>query len=274
MPAFYAHDRFGGIVSRQLEGDVKTIVDHHYTQFRIGLQGPDIFFFYNGYSPNRVTKYGFRLHDMSAWPFFSRAVNVVRKCGLDSGQYAYLLGFTCHFILDSECHPYVHEMIEKSGVQHLEIEEEFEKDLLRSEGKDALSYPLWELIPTDRATAEVIAPFYRAGKKYHGEGYRTIHPFIVRRSLKWMRGVRKLFYAPGRRKQEILNRLIKLTGRYDKLKGLMLQPVDNPRCIETNQGLWQRFDDAVEVAVRMIYSLHDTVCQGTRLPERFRRTFE
>lgn len=52
---------------------------------------------------------------------------MVRKRGESSREYAYLMGFVCHFILDSECHPYVEEYIEKSGVQHLEIEEEFEK---------------------------------------------------------------------------------------------------------------------------------------------------
>lgn len=275
MPAIYAHDRFGAIVSEQLKGDLKELVSRYYTQFKIGLQGPDIFFFYKAYSSNRVTKYGYRLHGISAWPFFNHAVSVVREKGRDSREYAYLLGFLCHFILDSECHPYVREMIEKSGVQHLEIEEEFEKKLLRADGKDALAYPLWELIPTDRQTAEAIAPFYRTGKIYRKSGgYRKIHPQVVRTSLKWMRRVKRLFWAPGIMKQELINSALKLSGRYGKLKGLMLQRVDNPRCQESNQGLQQRFDDAVEVAVNMIGSFDDTVCQGTRLNRRFNRTFE
>ena len=63
-------------------------------------------------------------------------------------------------ILDSECHPFVEEYIKKSGVQHLEIEEEFEKLLLRMDGKDPFAYPLAEMIPADGTTAEAICPFY------------------------------------------------------------------------------------------------------------------
>lgn len=43
MPAFYAHDRFGKEVSARLDGELKQIVKKHYRQFRIGLQGPDLF---------------------------------------------------------------------------------------------------------------------------------------------------------------------------------------------------------------------------------------
>ena len=49
--------------------------------------------------------------------------------------------------------------IEKSGVQHLEIEEEFEKKLMRKDGKDPFSYPLARLVPVDIATADAIWPF-------------------------------------------------------------------------------------------------------------------
>ena len=46
MPALYAHNRFGQKVLEQLKGELKDIVTAHDTQFKIGLQGPDIFFFY------------------------------------------------------------------------------------------------------------------------------------------------------------------------------------------------------------------------------------
>ena len=52
MPALYAHDRFGRKVLEQLDGELFDIISKYYTQFQIGLQGPDIFFFYKAY---RVT---------------------------------------------------------------------------------------------------------------------------------------------------------------------------------------------------------------------------
>lgn len=263
MPAIYAHDRFGAQVSQQINNDLKQIIQKHYTQYQIGLQGPDIFFFYKPYSKNKVNQYGYHLHEVSAYPFFRHAVKVVQEKGRDSREYAYLLGFLCHFILDSECHPYVEEMIGKTGVQHLEIEEEFEKKLLRMDGKDALAYPLAELIPTDLYTAEAIAPFYR-----------KMHPKIVRSSLRYMKLVKKLFTAPGIFKQTVINTVMKLLGNYEKMKGLMNQRKDNPKCMESNEGLMQRFDRAVDVAVAMMYRLDESVRNGKKLPERFDRTFE
>ena len=144
MPALYAHDRFGAKVSGRLEGELGEIVNRYYTQFSIGLQGPDIFFFYKPYKDNVIVRYGNHLHEISALSFFRHALSVVQRYGRDSGEYAYLMGFICHFILDSECHPYVDEMIEKTGVQHMEIEEEFEKLLLRLDYKDPFAYPLAE----------------------------------------------------------------------------------------------------------------------------------
>ena len=127
MPAFYAHNRFGEKVAQKTDGELNEIISKYYVQFQIGLQGPDIFFFYRPWKSNRVSKYGYHLHEVSAASFFTHALTVVKEKGRDSREYAYLLGFICHYILDSECHPYVSEMMEALDVEHLEIEEEFER---------------------------------------------------------------------------------------------------------------------------------------------------
>lgn len=63
MPAIYAHDRFGEKVAKKLGGELKRFVFEYYPQFEIGLQGPDIFFFYRPYTKNRVVKYGNQSHN-------------------------------------------------------------------------------------------------------------------------------------------------------------------------------------------------------------------
>ena len=90
MPAFYAHERFGKKVWQQTEGDLKEIIRSHYPQFRIGLQGPDIFFFYRLYTNNKVSKYGTDMHAVSAYPVFLRALEIVRRKGRETKEYAYL----------------------------------------------------------------------------------------------------------------------------------------------------------------------------------------
>ena len=107
MPAFYAHKRFGAQVAKILPADLGTIVNNHYTAYDIGLQGPDIFFYYRPCYINRIIKIGTGLHHAPAREFFENALHVMKKTPRDSAQYAYLMGFITHFTLDSECHSFV-----------------------------------------------------------------------------------------------------------------------------------------------------------------------
>lgn len=263
MPALYAHNRFGRRVLKQLEGELKNIVTAHNTQFEIGLQGPDIFFFYKAYSRNEVTRYGSHLHESCAYSFFESALKTVKERGRNSREYAYLLGVICHFVLDSECHPYVSEMMKKTGVGHVEIEGEFEKKLLRIDQKDPLAYPLSKLVPTDTATALAIAPFFE------GRDWVT-----VKKSLKWMKLIQKLITAPNPVKYNFMNGILKAAGKYSDYKGMMHQHKDNEKCLESNIGLLKRFEGAIPVAVRMIESFDESLQKGKTLDERFDRTFE
>lgn len=263
MPAFYAHERFGKKVWKQMDGDLRRIIRNHYPQFRIGLQGPDIFFFYRLYSNNKVSKYGTDMHAVSAYPFFLQALEIVREKGRDSREYAYLLGFLCHYILDSESHPYVDEMIQKTRVAHMEIEEEFEKKLLRIDKKDPLAYPIAKLVPTDWNTVEAISAFHLEVDKKQ-----------IQNSLFYLKGLKQLFTAPGLVKQTAINSVLKIIGKYDMLKGVMNQRLDNPKCVESNIGLLHCFEHAVAVAVQMIQSFDESVRTGKELDARFDRTFE
>lgn len=78
MPALYAHDRFGEKVSEKSDGELKNIIFKYYNQYEVGLQGPDILFFYRPYHGNDVAKYGSHLHAVSALPFFEHAAKVVK----------------------------------------------------------------------------------------------------------------------------------------------------------------------------------------------------
>ena len=47
MPAMYAHDTFGRKVAAKLPLLVKRPILQYPQMFRVGLQGPDVLFFYN-----------------------------------------------------------------------------------------------------------------------------------------------------------------------------------------------------------------------------------
>lgn len=46
MPTTYAHDLFGQKVYRQMPEEVKKVIRENGELYRIGLHGPDIFFYY------------------------------------------------------------------------------------------------------------------------------------------------------------------------------------------------------------------------------------
>ncbi len=258
MPAFYAHHRFGEEVAQTLDGKLAEIIREHRVQFDIGLQGPDIFFFYRPHTGGgRVAKYGHHLHDISAFPFFEHAMEVVERKGVLGKE-----GFICHYILDSHCHGYINDMVKKTGVQHLEIEEEFEKWLLRLDGENPVAYPLARLIPCDDETAQAICPFYE-----------DMTAAIVKQTLLDLRRVKKLLTAPGIVKQGLINTAFRFSRHYGELKGLMHQRKDNPKCRETSETLGRLFEEAVPVAAEMMKCFDESLRTGQQLPERFDRNF-
>ncbi|MCD7745168.1 MAG: zinc dependent phospholipase C family protein [Lachnospiraceae bacterium] len=263
MPAVYAHDRFGVEVRNQMNEELASITNRYNSAYREGLQGPDIFFFYHPWGKNRVQRYGTRLHREDAAPFFRHAISVVRKYGRDSSQYAYLLGFICHFTLDSECHPYIEEQIKRSGVAHLEIEAEFEKYLLREDHLDPVGFRSANLVHTDADTAAAIEPFFPSMDQK-----KTID------SLRGMRFVKGLFRAPNPLKQGAINSIMKLIGQYHEMNGLMNQRKDNPLCKESNARLRGLYAGAVPLALTLQEQFDDCLRTGKKLPERFHRNFE
>ena len=86
--------------------------------FDIGLHGPDILFYYRALIPNSVSGQGYGMHKQMADLFFEKAKKVIADADDKTMSRAYIYGFICHFALDSECHPYVEKMIQKSVAFH------------------------------------------------------------------------------------------------------------------------------------------------------------
>ena len=75
MPAAYAHLTFGRSVLRVLpEGKARTLILANPALFEIGLQGPDILFFYHPLNHHPVNRIGHELHEQSALSFLTRPV--------------------------------------------------------------------------------------------------------------------------------------------------------------------------------------------------------
>ena len=161
MPGVYAHALFGKKVYKALTGECQKTIDKYKKYYIIGLQGPDILFFHRPFYFNAVNKTGIRVHHEHVSRFIEHAVDVIDDYGIDSPECAYVLGFICHFMLDSACHPFVLQEIERTGIDHISIETEFEAELMRSGGKNPYDYDLRRLLPYDKEMAYPISHVYK-----------------------------------------------------------------------------------------------------------------
>ena len=101
MPAIYAHYLFGKKVYQRLPQPEKEVIRKGKDAFLIGLHGPDLLFYYRPFGKNRINRQGTRMHQELAAGFFDKGKREYEK-DQNPVLRAYLYGFLCHFILDSE----------------------------------------------------------------------------------------------------------------------------------------------------------------------------
>lgn len=259
MPTTYAHDTFGMNVFRQLPKEVQEIIRPHMQLYRIGLHGPDIFFYYR-LRRNYVNQTGVRLHGEIAYPFFQRGVKLVQE-EKDNALLAYLLGFACHFKLDSTCHPYVYHIAHQ--VKHTHIEKEMDRVLMERDGLDPLTY----------FPAKVIIP-----SKENAETIQKMFPHINARQIyEALRGMRKstsmMIYGDGRR-QKVILLLLRFVGQYHKMGDHFMKKEADPACREYLEILVELFDRAQSEAPALLTALYNCAKKGGELPKRFQRNYK
>jgi len=138
-----------------------------------GAQGPD-FLFCHRYFPwmkGRTLKtYGSRLHETKP----SMTLNAMReflKQHSDLSYRSYVLGFLCHYALDSTAHPYINALAaelaqarpnETPSTMHGEIEAALDAIVLRHEtGKLPSEVSLGKMFPKNEGVQRRIARLYR-----------------------------------------------------------------------------------------------------------------
>ena len=89
-----------------------------------------------------------------------------------------------------------------------------------------------------------------------------------------MKFIKWFFTAPGFLHQALINLAMKLLKKEDSYKGLMHLRKDNPKCKQSNIGLYKHFQTAVPLAVELIYDYDNTINTGKTLNPRFDRNFE
>lgn len=262
MPTTFAHDLFGKKVYQQMPQDMRCLVKTYGELYRIGLHGPDILFYY-GWGKNRVNRHGVRLHGETAAPFFERGACLVKEKGNDA-LLAYLLGFACHFMLDSTCHPYIDGTVVKE-VGHGEIEKELDRRLMIQTGRNPYRYyPAVCCIRPSMENARVIQNMFPEVTARQIESALRNMIFITN----------TMVYDDNGRKQKVILPLLKLMGHEHDIGGSYMKAACDPRCAPYLEELEKLFAQAAEETPAVLEGLWQTAREGKQLPQRFWRNYK
>lgn len=260
MPTTYAHYRFGCDVLKNLPPELQALISAHRELFDFGVHGPDLLFYYMPYTRNRVNQLGYRSHERTGRDFFTQALKAVSAAADKDAALSYLLGVACHFALDRECHPYVAQK-EKTGASHSEIESSFDRFLLLKDDLDALTHDVTQHLHPSFLSALTIADFYPPLSRQ-----------LVYQAEKSMKFYLKMLIAPPGNKRSAIVRGFPLLGQASTLD--MLIPLQqNPRCIDSDEILYQHYLEAVDLAGILIHQLMKNRTCGTPLGSGFDHTF-
>jgi len=133
MPSGYAHHRFGTQIIPLMPADVRGPIVRHRVLFDMGLHGPDFLFFHHFVKKTPLFHLGSVYHEKSGRDFFEQCCAHVKQHPSEAA-FAYLHGLLAHYCLDTQCHPFVYAMTDDTGVNHAELETEFDRYLMQLDG--------------------------------------------------------------------------------------------------------------------------------------------
>lgn len=262
MPSTYAHRLFGEEMLGLYPESVAQAARSRRELFDIGLHGPDILFYYRVLKADPVNAVGYKQHGLPGRDFFGPAKAAWEAAADRGGAYAYLLGFLCHFALDAACHGYIENKIAVSHVTHTEIESEFDRFLLERQGIEPLSARLVGHIRPTAENAAVIAPFFE------GVNAEQVH-----RALRSMIFYNGLLRAPHQPKRFFVNFVLRLSGNYKEMHGMMIAKRPIAACADSNLRLLKLFARAKSDCLSLTQNFIGYLQGKNGLNGAFDRTF-
>ena len=262
MPTTYTHDLFGKIVYKQLPEEIRKVIRKNGDLFRIGLHGPDILFY--DLTNLSVSSIGVEMHSIPAASFFLRGMSMVRARD-DERLLAYLLGFGCHYLLDSVCHPYVEDVAKAKVITHTLLEKEFDRPLMLETNKNPYHFYPSDCIVPKVSYARVIR------KMFPGLGTRDI---LV--SLRMMKFLTNAMVYDNRGKRRFLVALVtRIAGKRKSRSALefFMEKDPVPGSEKPVKELHRYFDQAAEEAPAYIEELYSLSKEELPLSKRWNRTY-
>ncbi len=231
MPAIYAHYRFGLAQLGAMPADVRKTIQRFRGLYEMGLHGPDIFYYDGLVLPTGGDFLGIKFHEQTGREFFTRVCRAVRL-ERSEGALSYLYGLLTHYCLDVHCHPEIVEIVAQGTVGHMELETDFERFLLETDGKiPAFSQDLSPHIAVTAGESETVSRFYPGST-----------PGSVRRSVKNMAFYTRLLAMPEGLGRTALEKGIRAVPR--EIRAMLMGRTANPACAEFLPRLLACYDRA------------------------------
>lgn len=285
MPAIITHDTFG----QEIYGNLSNLIGStpsEYEAFLLGNQGPDPLF-YSTLLPrlSRYSSLGPLMHNQKTDELlvaFNQALAVLDESEVTTGR-AYVLGFLCHYILDSLIHPLVffHEfrlcdagqegLSRKNHCEvHAHIESAFDEMILFTmRDKTIASFdPSKEILRANNKVLNTISKLYlfAAMTVYRIFIPKTMFPS----STKAFRTIQSLFHSPTGTRRNLVGDFEELFRDYSFFRAMSLRdieskttPFDNCDCSTwenpftekvNTKGFWDIFDEASALAISALPS--------------------
>ena len=240
MPSTYAHYRFGQEVLKELPNDIKKIIIENKELYDIGLHGPDLLFYYLPLKTNEINSIGYNMHEKTGKEVLDTFKKMMTSKKQINHYLAYYYRFICHFALDATCHGYLEKRIHESEVSHGEIEVEFDRFLMIEDGLNPISHHLTNHLVACEENAKIIADFYKITTKQ------------TKKAIKGMKMYNDLLVAPSKLKRKIIYALLRISGNYKEMHGLIVNYEENSKCIESTKKLNELYHIGKERALQLL----------------------
>lgn len=257
MPSNYAHYRFGTLVQSSLDPKARRSIGRFRRVFDVGLHGPDLLFYYNPFWKNKVAQLGSAFHKKSGREFFTAACAALKDAPSEMGT-VYLYGLLGHYCLDAQVHPLVIEKHNSGDVRHAELETDFDRYLLRLDGK----------LPPHLQCFNTHMKLTRGECVTASQFFSPVTPAQIHRCIHNMRHQTKLLTHKNRR---LLETILKLTNQ--NVQDHVMATKANPRCEPLYPELMARYNRALEQYPGMLLQLMDHMENGTELGADFEPIF-
>lgn len=264
MPTTYAHYTFGIKVLNELNEELRELILNNIDLYNIGLHGPDILFYYKPLKSNRINNLGNEIHKLKASIFFDKAKEVLLSLDDFNKAFAYIAGFICHYMLDSQCHPYIRQ--KEDQISHNEIETEFDRLIMIKDNLNPITFkPTSHIVPSIE-NAKCISWFFS-----------DTSPSEIQQALKSMRFFLNLLVAPRPLPRALLIGAMKISGNNNKV-GLIKKYSPIEECNEINDELMELYNEAIKPAALLVeeyFSIFGSApfIKEGKINERFNRNF-